>query len=110
MLLLDVFNAPPPVEKNKFETPVRCMRTKIPIKIEWAKKSWYTYSSLQVVEVIVLTRILDHLMLQIAISDGWMNEARTAGQHFEKNYIVLFSFPSLSKKQNHLAVAGVLAA
>ncbi len=58
------------------------MSTKIPIKIEWegdknntAKQSWYTYSSLRVVEVIVLTRILDHfkLMWQIAISDGWMN-------------------------------------
>ncbi len=78
---LDVFIAPPPVEENKFETQVRCMSTKIPIKIEWegdtnhntAKKSWYTYSFRRVVEVIVLTRILDHLMRQIAISDGWMH-------------------------------------
>ncbi len=69
VLLLDVFIAPPPVEVNKFETQVRCMSTKIPIKIEWegntintAKKMWYTYSSLRVVEVIVLTRILDHLI------------------------------------------------
>jgi hypothetical protein len=29
-----------------------------------------TYSSLRVVEGIALTRILDHLMLQIAIADG----------------------------------------
>ncbi len=72
--------APPPVEANKFETQVRCMSTKIPIKTEWevdtintAKKLWYTYSSLRVVEVIVLTRILGYLMRQIAISDGWIN-------------------------------------
>ncbi len=80
MLLLDDFIALPPVEENKIETQVRCMSTKFPINIEWegdtnntAQKSWYTYSSLPVVEVIVLTRILDHLMWQIAISDGWMN-------------------------------------
>jgi len=62
------------------ETQVTCMSTKIPIKFEWegdtintAKNLWHTYSSIQVVEVIVLTRILDHLMRQIAISDGWIN-------------------------------------
>ncbi len=32
--LLDGFIVPPPVEENKFETQVRCMSTKIPIKIE----------------------------------------------------------------------------
>ncbi len=73
---MNVF-APPPVEENKFETQVRCMSTKIPIKFELegdtintAKNLWYTYSSIRAVEVIVLTRILDHLMRQIAISDG----------------------------------------
>jgi hypothetical protein len=73
---MNVF-APPPIEENKFETQVRCMSTKIPIKfklegdtIDTAKNLWYTYSSIRVVEVIVLTRILDHLMRQIAISDG----------------------------------------
>jgi hypothetical protein len=72
--------APPPIEENKSETQVTCMSTKIPIKFEWegdtintAKNLWHTYSSIQVVEVIVLTRILDHLMRQIAISDGWIN-------------------------------------
>ena len=76
----ECFLAPPPIEMNKFETQVRCMSTKIPIKFEWegdtintAKNLWYTYSSIRVVEVIVLTRILDHLMRQIAISDGWIN-------------------------------------
>ncbi len=60
-----------------------CMSTKIPIKFEWegdtintAKNLWYTYSSIRVVEVIVLTRILDHLMRQIAISDGWINKQK----------------------------------
>jgi hypothetical protein len=28
------FIAPPPIEEKKFETQVRCMSTKIPIKIE----------------------------------------------------------------------------
>ncbi len=32
VLLLCVFNAPTPAEENKFETQMRCMRTKIPIK------------------------------------------------------------------------------
>ncbi len=41
--------------------------------INTVKNLWYTYSSIRVVEVIVLTRILDHLMRQIAISDGWIN-------------------------------------
>ena len=74
---MNVFFVPPPVEENKFETQVRCMSTKIPTKFEregdtinTAKNLWYTYSSIRVVEVIVLTRILDHLMRQIAISDG----------------------------------------
>ncbi len=74
---MNVFFVPPPVEENKFETQVRCMSTKIPIKFEregdainTTKNLWYTYSSIRVVEVIVLTRILDPLMRQIAISDG----------------------------------------
>ncbi len=74
---MNVFFVPPPVEENKFEIQVRCMSTKIPIKFEregdtinTAKNLWYTYSSIRVVELIVLTRILDHLMRQIAISDG----------------------------------------
>ncbi len=64
-------------------TQVRCMRTKSPVKIErgedinnTAKESCIpSYSSLWVVEGIVLTRILDHLtrMLQIAIANVWMN-------------------------------------
>jgi hypothetical protein len=74
---MNVFFVPTPVEENKFETQVRCMSTKIPLKFEregdtnnTAKNLWDTYSSIRVVEVIVLTRILDHLMRQIAISDG----------------------------------------
>jgi hypothetical protein len=31
---MNVFFAPPPIEENKFETQVRCMSTKIPIKFE----------------------------------------------------------------------------
>ncbi len=59
------------------------MSTKNPVAItgKWeedinntVKELWYAYSSLWVVEEIVLTRILYHLMLQIAKADGWMNE------------------------------------
>jgi hypothetical protein len=67
--------APPRVKEKKFQTQLRCMSTKSPVEIELekdinntAKELWYTYSSLGVVEGIVLTRILDHLMLQIAIT------------------------------------------
>ncbi len=54
---MNVVFVPPPVEENKFETQVRCMSTKIPIKFEregdtinTAKNLWYTYSSIRVVE------------------------------------------------------------
>jgi hypothetical protein len=81
VLSLDGFSCSSTCRREKDPTQVRCMSTKSPVKIEWeedinnntAKESWYTYSSLWVVEGIVLTRILDHLMLQIAIADGWMN-------------------------------------
>ncbi len=72
--------APPPVKEKKSQTQVKCMSTKSPVKIKWeedinntVKESRYSYSSQWAVEEIVLTRILDHLMLQIAIADGWMN-------------------------------------
>ncbi len=56
------------------------MSTKSPVEIGWeedinntAKESWYTYSSPWVVEGIMLTRILDHLMLRNVIADRWMD-------------------------------------
>ncbi len=92
MLLLDVFIAPPPVGENKFETAYGCMSAKIPIKLEWkgdsnntAKKSWYTYSSLRVVEVIVLT--LEFLITWCdRLCDIWrMNEFRQKYPKIEKS-------------------------